>query len=93
MSASRARLGRGLSALLGEVDDAVATTAPPATERNARPRAGAASAEKTAAAPGARPARDGVRFVPIAELQRNPDQPRKRFDERELDELSSSIKA
>jgi ParB family chromosome partitioning protein len=35
--------------------------------------------------------RAGVRLIPIEYLAPNPDQPRKSFDEAELDELAASI--
>lgn len=57
------RLGRGLSALLGEAETAEAEDAP----------------------------RSGVRTLPVAEISPNPDQPRRAFDEAELDDLARSI--
>jgi len=58
----RPRLGRGLAALLGAVDDA--------------------SSEKFR----------GAQSAPIEFLRPNPRNPRKRFDDAELDELAASIK-
>jgi len=57
------RLGRGLSALLGETEPAE-SIAPPMNQDNR---------------------------VPIESLSRNPDQPRQRFDEEALEELTRSI--
>ncbi len=54
-------LGRGLSALLGEVESAT-------------------------------PSAIGVREIPIELIRRNPDQPRTRFDEAELEELATSMR-
>ena len=68
--AGRRGLGRGLSALLGEADPALAG---PATE--------------VAAIEGLQ-----SRETPIELLRRNPDQPRRFFDEAELEDLAASIK-
>src|SRR5262245_28658745 len=48
--------------------------------------------QTTASAPTQGAASDGPRSVPIDLVQRNPGQPRKHFDEGELDELASSIR-
>ena len=39
------------------------------------------------------PERSGTRYIPIAEIQRNPHQPRKHFDETELAELADSVRS
>ncbi|KAA5803834.1 ParB/RepB/Spo0J family partition protein [Alkalicaulis satelles] len=65
-------LGRGLSALLGEGEEAEAL-------RSDAPDA------------PARTGTGGARTLPVAVLSPNPDQPRKRFDEAELDALAQSI--
>ncbi len=57
------RLGRGLSALLGETERADILT----------------------------PSLNTNNMVPIEQLSRNPDQPRRRFDDKDLDELGRSI--
>ena len=67
VEAGRRGLGRGLSALLGEVD-------PPVSANRAE-----AQGEPTQQAP-------------IELLRRNPDQPRRSFDEAELTELADSIR-
>lgn len=72
----RRGLGRGLSALLGEINEAL----PP------RPADGAAGAPQGAAASRA-PA-----VLPIERIRSNPDQPRRDFAERELNELADSIR-
>jgi ParB family chromosome partitioning protein len=64
MAEGRRGLGRGLSALLDEVE------APPAD--------------------GARP--HGATELPIEVIKPNPDQPRRHFDETELEELAQSIR-
>lgn len=69
--AGRRGLGRGLSALLGESDPALATAPTPEV----------VSAEGLSA-----------RETPIELLRRNPDQPRRVFNEDELEELSNSIR-
>ena len=66
MSEARRGLGRGLSALLGEV-----------------------SREQPVASEEARAA--GVRTLPIGEIQANPAQPRRHFDDNALDELAASL--
>jgi len=66
MVEGRRGLGRGLSALLGEVE--------------------AAEADEAQAAAA------GVREVAIELIQRNPDQPRRTFDQAEIEALSASIK-
>jgi ParB family chromosome partitioning protein len=67
----RRGLGRGLSALLGEVDTPV----------------GVREAIDAAVA-----GEGGVRLAPIELIRRNPDQPRKVFDEGELGDLEESIR-
>jgi len=61
----RQKLGRGLDALLGEIDEAYDNEG---TQR------------------------DSVVEIPLKEIQANPFQPRKTFDEEALQELSESIK-
>ncbi|WP_291843726.1 ParB/RepB/Spo0J family partition protein [Maricaulis sp.] len=77
MSASdkNKRLGRGLSALLGETD----------TEGYSAP------AQDGGHAPGKAKSRDGVRMIPIELIAPNPDQPRKTISEPELNALAESI--
>ena len=64
---SRRRLGRGLAALIGEMDQPLPASAP-ATPVNADRRA------------------------PIEFITRNPRNPRRSFDEAELQDLASSIR-
>jgi len=66
--AAKRGLGRGLSALLGDVE--------PVTRESERPRG----------------AETGARTVPIELLRRNPDQPRRNFNDEELEELAASIR-
>ena len=75
--AKPSRLGKGLSALMGEVDP---TPAAPAQTPQQEPSSGE---EK-------RPS--GVSEIPIDLITRNPSQPRKTFGEQELKELAHSIK-
>jgi ParB family chromosome partitioning protein len=65
---SKRRLGRGLAALIGEMD------------------------QLPAADMGARPAVNPDRLVPIEFVGRNPRNPRRYFDESELQDLASSIR-
>lgn len=64
---SKRRLGRGLAALIGEMDQSVPV--------DANPRGVSAD-----------------RLVPIEHVSRNPKNPRRIFDESELQDLSSSIR-
>lgn len=74
------QLGRGLSALLGDVRPAAASAIP------------AGNAAMNASAPAAGPAR-GIRTVPVGQLVPSPFQPRRIFAPAELDELVQSVKA
>ena len=65
---SKRRLGRGLAALIGEMD------------------------QLPAADIGARPAVNPDRLVPIEFVGRNPRNPRRYFDESELQDLASSVR-
>ncbi len=69
----RRGLGRGLSALLGDIEE-VDTAGP--------------GADGAASAAAARPAA----VLPIERIRSNPDQPRRDFAERELNELAESIR-
>lgn len=71
------RLGKGLSALMGEVDSVTPAPAPAATPQ-ASP-----SEEKT---------QGSVAEISIDLITRNPSQPRKTFAEQDLKELAHSIK-
>ena len=65
------RLGRGLSALIGEVE----------ASTPARPE------------PGTAPSGNGVNEISIKDIRRNPDQPRRTFDDAALQELAESIRS
>ena len=84
----RRGLGRGLSALLGEIGGEIGdATLPGATLPGATfPGAGAPAPEARIA-----PDRPPV-TAPIERLRSNPDQPRRDFPEAELDELAASIR-
>ena len=76
------RLGRGLSALIGEVE-----------AMNVRPAAPpAAQSEVGASAPAATPGH-GASEIAIDLIRRNPAQPRRTFTEENLRELADSLKA
>ena len=64
----RRGLGRGLSALLGDIE-----------------REQPIGVDQTAG--------DGIRQIPLADIQPHPGQPRRHFDEEALDELAASIAA
>ncbi len=82
MSAAKPRLGRGLSALLGDLDPTVQRVGP-------NTPAAARAQDQTAASVTA----SGALTAPIGQLRRNPDQPRKRFDEGDLEDLAASIRS
>jgi ParB family chromosome partitioning protein len=89
MSEARPRgLGRGLSALLGE--PVKTDAAPPKwAQTDANKVVGLPTA---AAAPPTGQGDAGPRAIPIDLIQRNPGQPRRHFDEDELNELAHSIR-
>ncbi len=78
-----AGLGRGLSALLGEVESEVLAA-------SASPELKAPAAQ--AVAPGAPAEARAPRTLPIALLRPNPFQPRDHFDPEQLEELAASIR-
>ncbi len=80
-------LGRGLSALLGEPVRTEAPKPAPAWAK-ADPARNVVELPVANAAPDA-----GPRALPIDLIGRNPQQPRKHFDEDELKELASSIRS
>ncbi len=77
-------LGKGLSALMADVAPAVKNNTPPPAQSGK-----SASPEKTAPISGAVLA---AQYIPIAQLERNPAQPRRYFDPAKLDDLTRSIK-
>ncbi|HUF86071.1 MAG TPA: ParB/RepB/Spo0J family partition protein [Thermohalobaculum sp.] len=79
----RRGLGRGLSALLGDIDKTVAQPG----ERRISGAAGGGVAEAEIDLAGRPPA-----ALPIERIRSNPDQPRRDFAERELNELADSIR-
>ncbi len=75
----RKALGRGLSALLGETDAAVAVSGPAAREAD---KAGGAD-DATGGGPN---------LVPIDLIRANPKQPRQNFREEDLQDLAASLR-
>ncbi|HUF56715.1 MAG TPA: ParB/RepB/Spo0J family partition protein [Thermohalobaculum sp.] len=75
----RRNLGRGLSALLGDIE------APVATDGGEPEDAGPTDVQRPAATPA-------ETRIPLDKLRPNPDQPRRDFAEAELEELASSIR-
>jgi len=73
---SKKRLGRGLAALIGDIDTPMAVSEMPASLHSS------ASGEKLA----------GEKFVPIELVERNPNNPRRHFSEDELLDLALSIR-
>lgn len=85
------RLGRGLSALLGDIDPSVARAN--AEVRSVDPVLNVPLTEEGGPRPAApAAASDGMLMMPLERLRRNPDQPRKRFDDKELQELTDSLR-
>jgi ParB family chromosome partitioning protein len=78
------KLGRGLSALMSEIEPPVEAGTKPSTPK--KKPLGAKTTPKTGTQKG------GVNSMAINLLERNPDQPRRIFDNRLLEELSQSIK-
>jgi ParB family transcriptional regulator, chromosome partitioning protein len=90
------RLGRGLEALLGRSFDAPASSVQrieiPAP-RDAGPVVeDAVVAEVAATRAGTIRSDDGQQWIALAEIDRNPFQPRKHFDEAEIADLCDSIR-
>jgi ParB family chromosome partitioning protein len=75
----RAGLGKGLDALLNNLDDDEPESAPEDTQAFAPP-------------PSAKSKTQDIVQLPVDKLVPNPGQPRKNFDETELNELADSIK-
>lgn len=82
------RLGRGLSALLP-----TAGAASPGSDASPADKNGQKSSNERKAPASPRSARREYFQAPIEEVYPNPEQPRKRFEEVELDELAQSIRA
>jgi len=83
--AQKRKLGKGLSALLGEVrQEEVAPKAAPSAEK-----AAPAMAEVAADASP----REGLASLPVSAIEPHPEQPRRHFDEESLAELAASIAA
>jgi ParB family chromosome partitioning protein len=93
MMARKFGLGRGLDALLDNNDENDIKFAPAALGNsetdNASPTTSPASAASST--PASQPS-TGTVELPISQLVPNPGQPRKKFDETELNELAASIK-
>ncbi len=87
-------LGRGLSALLGEPVKTEAAKPAWTAPQPIEPPRNVFELPVTSAPPTTAPTGEvGPRGLPIDLVQRNPSQPRKHFDEGELNELSNSIRA
>ena len=72
------KLGRGLGALMGEIQREEPLVRENASENKAEREAGAV-------------ARDGLADIPVADISPLPGQPRTRFDDEALDQLAASI--
>jgi ParB family chromosome partitioning protein len=73
-------LGRGLNSLLGDIQ----------RETGVQPGSVPDNQDNAAAAPVPAPA-NGLRYISVADIAPNPDQPRQNFDEAALAELAASI--
>jgi ParB family chromosome partitioning protein len=83
MAEPRSRgLGRGLSALLGDTDTPAPVKPPPVQVKVQAPAAASAAANTEGS----------VRYIPIELLRRNPQQPRRHFEDSEITELATSVK-
>ena len=85
-------LGRGLDSLFGDYEDYNTTI-----EKEAKPQEKAAKAEpkvveKIVEKVITKEVNNGAEEISVTLIDRNPDQPRKNFDEKALKELSQSIK-
>ena len=80
----RTGLGKGLDALLNNIDDDEPKNASEEPQASAPPPASAAASSKNKT--------QEIVQLPVEKLVPNPGQPRKNFDETELNELSESIK-
>ncbi|MBA4225478.1 MAG: chromosome partitioning protein ParB [Hyphomonas sp.] len=80
------RLGRGLSALIGEVE---AMNVRPV----AQPAAASSPGEAVPAGTNATPGGQGASEIALDNIRRNPAQPRRTFTEENLRELAESLKA
>lgn len=92
--ASARGLGRGLSALMADVS----VPQPAETQPKTKAQDTAKAPETKSAAPKEPPVADTsetgskqVQFISISRLERNPDQPRKMFNESDMAELTNSI--
>ena len=90
-------LGRGLSALMADVsvpaEPEIETKSDPALSTPAPSISAAAIPAPSADSPALDPALAAkqIQFISISRLDRNPDQPRKMFNEKDLEELTTSI--
>ncbi|GGX67326.1 chromosome-partitioning protein ParB [Litorimonas cladophorae] len=85
--ASARGLGRGLSALMADVSVPVEA---PDTASAEESKASSSTANKITDTPDT--SSRNVQFIAISRLDRNPDQPRKMFNEKDLAELTESIR-
>lgn len=99
---TKKKLGRGLGALMGEVqrEEPLVQSIQTKSAVGGGPRitADVMSAERTPKGTekgdnSPLPAVEGLSRLPVASLQPNPDQPRTQFDDAALDELAASIAA
>ena len=103
-SARRHGLGRGLSALFGDYDSKPVPAAPPVELRTAADsfdnnnnnnfiQEPVQSTDFMQAPPPANFSNLGPQYIPLGLIRRNPQQPRRRFNEDDLADLTASIKA
>lgn len=85
MAAAKPRLARGLSALLGETEQAEARS-------DKKPTIPGGTGKATTSLAAAVGADQGPRKLPIEKVRRSSHQARQRFDDTQLDELTESIR-
>jgi ParB family transcriptional regulator, chromosome partitioning protein len=96
-STRKARLGRGLSALMAKSQPVA--VAPPASDQATQPANASPPSERPTAAPAdptATPSppadASAIQYIAVTDIQPNPHQPRQSFDPAALDRLADSIR-
>ena len=89
--ASDRGLGRGLSALMSDISVPLETETKMETKAAEPAPAKSAPAPKIPVTDNPDPSSKQVQFIAISRLERNPDQPRKMFNEADMAELTNSI--
>jgi ParB family chromosome partitioning protein len=88
-----ARLGRGLTALMAGTGQPVQVDAQAPRARLAAAVPASPTATEDSTLPSAGSETSPLRHIPLAAISPNPYQPRKNFDQRQLDQLAASIRS